>query len=91
MMNSKDDTGTESEVCKKPTPTSTNPQRQISIQIIPKTNNSETTPPKENKLLNQRSHRNTIQQPNHQKSHTQSPKTQTNSISKLREDGGFKG
>ena len=47
MVNSQDDTGAESEGYKKQTPTSTNPLKQISIQVIPKTDNSETTPPKE--------------------------------------------
>jgi len=46
-MDSQGDKGTESEGYKKQTPTSTNPQTQISIQINETTPTHKTTPPKD--------------------------------------------
>jgi len=56
-----------------------------------KNNNSETTPPKEKPTAKSNKPTNTIEQPSHQKSHTQTNKTHTHPISKLRVDGEFKG
>ena len=75
----------------KQTPTSTDSKNRPASQLSQKTDNSDTTPPKENQRLHHSSHRNTSKQPSHQNRHTQITKTQTNPISKLRVDGEFKG